>query len=194
MAIDERASAVLDRLYADDERQRQQGLPTEQRTRNLTPASGQFLKILARAMGATRALEIGSSNGVSTIWLAMAMRETGGTVIGTEVIPERAAQANDNLAAAGLSQYATVLSGDAANVIDTVTGPIDLVFLDAEKEDYSAHFERVFPLLRIGGTVIADNVISHDCTEYQEMVRSRSDCETLTIPLDRGLELTVRVR
>ena len=85
--MDERVLTVLDRLYADDARQRSEGLPVEQRTRNLTRASGEFLKMLAKAMRATRVLEIGSSNGVSTIWFAMAMREPGGRVIGSERQP-----------------------------------------------------------------------------------------------------------
>jgi predicted O-methyltransferase YrrM len=192
--IDERIQSVLDRLYADDDRQRKEGLPAEQRTRNLVASSGRLLMLLARAMNAQTVLEIGSSNAVSTIWFAAAMRETGGRVIGSEIIPERAAEANANLAEAGLDRYATVFAGDAATIGGRVDGEVDLIFIDAEKDDYVAHFERTFPLLRVGGVVIADNVESHDISAYQRLVASRPDCESTTLKLDRGLEMTVKSR
>ncbi len=192
--MDERVLTVLDRLYADDARQRSEGLPVEQRTRNLTRASGEFLKMLAKAMRATRVLEIGSSNGVSTIWFAMAMRETGGRVIGTEILPARAAQANANLEAAGLAEFAQVLSGDAHEIVGGLGDSVDIAFIDAEKEDYIDHFMSVLPLVHPGGMIIADNVTSHDISAYQKMVRARPECETLTLPLERGLELTIRSR
>jgi predicted O-methyltransferase YrrM len=192
--IDERAQVVLDRLYADDDRQRREELPVEQRTRNLTAGSGRFLMLLARSMGATNVIEIGSSKAVSTIWLAAAMRETGGRVTGSEIIAERAAEANANISEAGLDAFATVVAEDAAALPSHIDGVVDLVFIDAEKDDYVAHFERTFPLLRIGGVVIADNVDSHDISDYQRMVESREDCETTTLHFDRGLEMTVRTR
>lgn len=194
LVIDPQAQAVLDRLYADDDRQRNEGLPVEQRTRNLVASSGQFLMLLARSMVATRIVEIGSSNAVSTIWLAAAMRETGGHVTGSEIIPERAAQANANLAEAGLAEFATVIPGDAAWIAEHVEDGVDLVFIDAEKEDYVAHFERIFPLVRVGGVIIADNVTSHDISGYQAMVAKRMDCETVTLTFDRGLEMTLKTR
>ena len=192
--IDDHVRAVLDRLYADDEQQRNANLPTSQRTRNLTPDSGRFLMMLAASSNARRVVEIGSSNGVSTIWLAAAMRASAGLVIGTELIPERAAQANANLAEAGLQTFARVLAGAAGELANELKGPFDLAFIDAEKDDYIAHFELVWPLMRPRGIVVADNVISHDVLAYQEMLRAREDCATLTLPLDRGLELTLRLR
>jgi predicted O-methyltransferase YrrM len=192
--IDDHVRAVLDRLYADDEQQRNANLPTSQRTRNLTPDSGRFLMMLAASSNARRVVEIGSSNGVSTIWLAAAMRATGGLAIGTELIPERAAEANANLAEAGLQTFARVLAGAAGELANELKGPFDLAFIDAEKDDYIAHFELVWPLMRPRGIVVADNVISHDVLAYQEMLRAREDCATLTLPLDRGLELTLRLR
>jgi caffeoyl-CoA O-methyltransferase len=192
--IDDRVRTVLDRLYAGDERQRNANLPSSQRTRNLTPDSGRFLMMLAAGANARRVVEIGSSNGVSTIWLGAAMRVTGGMVTGTELIPERAAEANANLAEAGLQEFARVLADAAGKVAYQLEGPFDLAFIDAEKDDYIDHFELVWPLIRPLGIVVADNVISHDVSAYQAMLRAREDCETLTLPLDRGLELTVRLQ
>lgn len=192
--MDDRVLTVLDRLYADDERQRDAGLPVDQRTRNLTRASGEYLKMLAKAMRATRVLEIGSSNGVSTIWFALAMRETGGQVVGTEILPARADEANANLEAAGLAEFANVFAGDARDLLGGLGDSIDIAFIDAEKDDYISHFFSVFPLVHPGGMIVADNVISHDLALYQAMVREHPDCETLTLPLERGLEMTLRVR
>ena len=190
--IDERIGAVLERLYADDAAQRAAGLPSSQRTRNVERETGRWLALLVRATNAREVLEIGSSNGVSTIWLAAAARQNGGRVTGTENLPERAAEANRNLANAELDAVARVVAGDARATVDSLPGPFDLVFIDAEKDDYVDHFETVAGRVRPGGLILADNVISHDLSAYQAMLRSRSDVETMTIPIDRGVEFTVK--
>jgi caffeoyl-CoA O-methyltransferase len=190
---DSRVAAVLERLYRDDERQREAGLPSCRRTRNVSVETGRLLWLLARSMNARAVLEIGSSNGVSTIWLALAMRDTGGTVTGTEVIPARAEEANANLRLSGLDNHGRVVEGDARETMRTINGRVDLVFIDAEKDDYVDHFEASFPLLRVGGIVLADNVVSHDLSRYQAMLRDRDDVATITLPLERGVELTSRL-
>jgi predicted O-methyltransferase YrrM len=190
--IDERIDAVLVRLYAEDATQRAAGLPSSQRTRNVERETGRWLALLVHATKARQLLEIGSSNGVSTIWLAAAARQNGGWVTGTEILPERAAEANRNLANAELDAVARVVAGDARATVDSLPGPFDLVFIDAEKDDYVDHFETVAGRVRPGGLILADNVISHDLSAYQAMLRSRSDVETVTIPIDRGVEFTLK--
>lgn len=190
--IDERAAAVLDRLYAEDAAQRAAGLPSAQRTRNVDRETGRWLNLLARATGARRLVEIGSSNAVSTIWLALAARENGGSITGTEILPERAAEANQNLAEAGLQAVAEVVAGDARATVAALVGPLDFVFIDAEKEDYSEHFLSVVDRVRPRGLILADNVTSHDLSAYQAMLRAREDVETVTIPIARGIEFTVK--
>jgi predicted O-methyltransferase YrrM len=190
--LDARATAVLDRLYAEDAAQRAAGLPSSQRTRNVDRETGEWLNLLIRATGAQRILEIGSSNAVSTILLADAARANGGRVTGTELIPERAAAANRNLAEAGLADVATVLAGNAQDTIADLDGPFDLVFIDAEKDDYPAHLLAIVDRVRPGGLILADNVVSHDVSAYQNLVRERDDLETVTIPLNRGIEFTLK--
>jgi caffeoyl-CoA O-methyltransferase len=190
--IDERVAAVLERLYADDAAQRAAGLPSSQRTRNVERTTGHWLALLVQATNAREVLEIGSSNGVSTIWLALAARQNGGRVTGTEILPDRAAEANRNLAEAGLDAVARVVTGAARTTVASLPGPFDLVFIDAEKDDYVDHFEAVARCVRPGGLILADNVISHDLSAYQAMLRSRCDVETVTIPIDRGVEFTVK--
>ncbi len=190
--LDAQATAVLDRLFAEDAAQRAAGLPSAQRTRNLDRESGEWLNLLIRATGAKNILEIGSSNAVSTILLADAARANGGRVTGTEIIPERAAEANRNLAEAGLADVATVIAGNAQETTAGLEGPFDLVFIDAEKDDYSAHLLAIVDRVRPGGLILADNVVSHDVSAYQNLVREREDLETVTIPLNRGIEFTLK--
>ena len=192
--MDAKIESVLHRLYLDDDRQRREGHPVSDRTRNLTRVSGEYLSIFSRAMNAKRVVEIGSSNGVSTIWFAAAVRATGGFVTGTEILVERAAVANANLAEADLSEFGRVLPGDAQQALASIEPGIDIAFVDAEKEDYVAHFEVVWSKVRVGGVVIADNVTSHDLSDYQAMVRRREDCDTVTATIERGLEITIKTR
>jgi caffeoyl-CoA O-methyltransferase len=189
---DDRVNAVLARLYEDDAYQRKAGLPSSARTRNVTVETGRFLSLVARLMNAKSVLEVGSSNGVSTIWLAYAMRSTGGFVTGSEILPERAAAANANLAAAGLADFGEVVAGDARDVIAGRAGMFDLVFIDAEKDDYVDHFNAAFPRVRSGGLILADNVTSHDLSAYLSVLRSRDDVETVTLPIERGIEFTCK--
>ena len=166
--LDSRATAVLDRLYAEDTAQRAAGLPSSQRTRNVDRETGEWLNLLIRATGARNILEIGSSNAVSTIQLADAARANGGRVTGTEIIPQRAAEANRNLVEAGLADVATVIAGNAQETTAGLEGPFDLVFIDAEKNDYSAHLLDIIDRVRPGGLILADNVISHDVSALPE--------------------------
>ena len=190
--LDAQSRVVLDRLYAEDAAQRAAGLPSSQRTRNVDRETGEWLNLLIRATGAKNILEIGSSNAVSTILLADAARANGGRVTGTEIIPERAAEANRNLAEAGLADVATVIAGNAQDTTEGLQGPFDLVFIDAEKDDYSAHLLAIIDRVRPGGLILADNVVSHDVSAYQRLVRERDDLETVTIPLNRGIEFTLK--
>jgi predicted O-methyltransferase YrrM len=184
-------ATLLERLYADDAAQRAAGLPSSRRTRNVERETGEWLRLLALATSARAIVEIGSSNGVSTLWLASAAKETGGMVTGTELLPERAAAANANLAAAGLSEAGRVIAGDARTTLATLRGPFDLVFIDAEKDDYIGHFDAIIGKMRPRGLVLADNVISHDLSAYQTMLRTRADIETVTVPIGRGVEFSV---
>jgi predicted O-methyltransferase YrrM len=184
---------TLAELYESDAAQRAAGLPSSQRTRNLDRQSGRFLRLLAIGMRAEAVLEIGSSNGVSTIWLASAMGETGGMVTGTELLAERAAQANANLARAGLADFGRVIAGEARETVRGLVGPFDLVFIDAEKDDYVEHARAVLPLVRRGGLIVADNVISHDLAIYQAFLRAQPGLEHVTLPLERGLEIAAKL-
>jgi predicted O-methyltransferase YrrM len=114
--------------------------------------------VLATAVGATKILEIGTAIGYSGIWLAGAL-PAGGMLLTMETEPERARQARDNFARAGLSDRATVIVGDAGLTIAKVSGPFDLIFQDGDKRQYAPMLERLVALLRPGGLLVTDNVL-----------------------------------
>jgi len=182
---------IIDRLQAEDDAQRQAGLPVSQRTRNVTRETGAFLWQAVVAHRPAAILEIGSSNGLSTMILASAAARIGGIVLGTELIPERVAQNNRQLASAGLDSVARVIAEDHRESADVHARRWDFVFIDAEKDDYLPHLQAITPYLTPGAVVLADNVISHDCHVYQDYLRTSPLFSTFTIPLDRGVEYSV---
>jgi predicted O-methyltransferase YrrM len=182
--LDDLAAFGLDNDARETERAR--------RMLNITPETGRFLAILVRAAGARRLLEIGASNGYSTIWLAWAAQDTGGRVTTIERAPDKIAMARSNLARAGLADRVTVCEGDAHDVLRAQTGLFDFVFLDADRPSYLAYLPRLLSLLKPSGLLVTDNVVSHahELEEFLARVRSDPSLETVTVPLGHGLELT----
>jgi predicted O-methyltransferase YrrM len=134
---------------------------TERGMMNVAPAEGEYLAGLVRELNARQVLEIGTSNGYSGIWLAMALRETGGKLITLEVDSQRHALAQSNFQATGLADVIDSRLADALIEIQTLPGPFDLVFIDALKPDYIRYFKAVLPKVRSGGVIAAHNVDSH---------------------------------
>jgi predicted O-methyltransferase YrrM len=128
------------------------GLPAIQ----VSPAQGQFLFLLARAIGARRILEIGTLGGYSTICLA---RGGGGSVITLELSAEHAAVAKDNIARAGCGDRVEIRVGPAIETLRTLSGAFDLIFIDADKETYPEYLSASLALSRSGTVIIADNVV-----------------------------------
>ena len=191
--LDDGVLAVLARLEDEDRAEREAGLPPERRSRQVTPATGRFLFALAACQAGVEVLEIGGSRGYSSIWLAAGARVLGGRVVSLEQDPERAAAWRANVADAGLEEWADVVEGDAHETLRGIEDVFDVVFLDAEKDDYEVLFALVRPLLEPGGLVVADNVLSHAETlaPYSAARQADPALSSVTVPLDRGLELTV---
>jgi caffeoyl-CoA O-methyltransferase len=191
--LDERVRAVLARLEAEDEEERRQGLPPELRSRAVAPATGRFLFSLVAPQTGCEVLELGGSRGYSSIWLGAGVRYLGGRVASIERNPDSAARWRENVAAAGLEDWAELIEGDALDVLHELEDVFDVVFIDAEKTDYERLFAHARQRVEPGGLVVADNVLSHkDVLEAYS--RARQDDPTLvstTVPLDRGLELSV---
>jgi predicted O-methyltransferase YrrM len=132
------------------------------RLRNLEPETGAVLTVLVRALGARDVLELGTSNGVSTLYLAAALAATGGRLVSVELEPDRTAMARANLERAGLDHVVELRTGDAADVLRaSPAGAWDVVFLDAERPQYPGYWPDLVRTLRPGGLIAADNAISH---------------------------------
>lgn len=151
---------------------------------NVPREDGQFLHDLITERGYTRALEIGTSNGYSAAWMALALHKTGGTLITLEVDERRAALAADNFRRLGLDDIIELRRGDALKLIPGIPDHFDLVFIDAWKPDYVRYFEMVYPKVRPGGAIIGHNVLSHR-TELADFVRLVSEHPQLQTTIDR---------
>lgn len=191
--LDERVLSTLARLEEEDRLERAEGLPASERSRQVAPTTGRFLFALAAAQPGIAVLEIGGSRGYSSIWLAAGARVLGGSVTSLEHDPVKCAAWRRNVVEAGLGEWAELVEGDARETLGAMQDVFDLVFLDAEKDDYEELFGLAWPSLEPGALVVADNVLSHAETlgAYSAARQADPGLSSVTIPLDRGLELTV---
>lgn len=190
--LDERVLRVLRRLEAEDADERERGLPVAGRSRAVAPTTGAFLYALCAPQTDCEVLEIGGSRGYSTIWLAAAVRILGGRVLSLEQDPAKVVAWRRNVEEAGLADWAELVPGDARETLPAIDDVFDVVFLDAEKDDYERLFALARPKLEPGALVVADNVLSHVETlgDYSAARQAAPDLVSVTVPLDRGLELS----
>ena len=190
--LDGRVRSVLDRLEQEDAAERAEGVPRDQRSRQVARTTGQFLFSLVAPQTDCEVLEIGGSRGYSTIWLAAGVRHLGGRVFSLEADPVKCEAWRRNVAEAGLSDSAELVEGDAFQTLAQIDDVFDVVFLDAEKDDYEQLFGLARTNLEPGAVVIADNVLSHAETlgAYSQARQADPTLESVTVPLDRGLEIS----
>jgi predicted O-methyltransferase YrrM len=194
--LDERVTAVLRRLEREDADERAAGVARELRARSVAPTTGRFLFSLVAPQTDCEVLEIGGSRGYSSLWLAAGVRYLGGRLVSLEADPAKCEAWRRNIADAGLEQWAELIEGDARETLPAIDDVFDVVFLDAEKEDYEDLFGLARTKLEPAAVVVADNVLSHEDT-LGAYSRARQEDPTLlsvTLPLDRGLELTAVLR
>jgi predicted O-methyltransferase YrrM len=194
--LDDRVRAVLARLEEEDRRERREGVARELRARQVAHTTGQFLFALVAPQIDCEVLEIGGSRGYSTIWLAAGVRYLGGRVLSLEHDPLKCEAWRRNIADAGLEEWAELIEGDAFETLPTIDDVFDVVFLDAEKDDYERLFGFARGKVEPGAVFVADNVLSHADTlgVYSRARQEDPTLESVTIPLDRGLELSVALR
>jgi predicted O-methyltransferase YrrM len=191
--LDEKVRAVLARLEAEDAREREEGVARELRARQVARTTGQFLFALVAPQWDCEVLEIGGSRGYSSIWLAAGVRHLGGRVLSLEADPAKVEAWRRNVAEAGLEETAELVEGDAFQALPAIQDVFDMVFIDAEKDDYERLFQLARDKVEPGALFVADNVLSHAETlaAYSEARQADPTLESVTIPLDRGLELSV---
>jgi len=190
--LDDRVLAVMRRLEEEDRLEREQGLPSSQRARAVAPTTGRFLFGLVAHHPGCEVLEIGGSRGYSTLWLAAGVRYLGGRVVSLENDPVKCEARRANVAEAGLEEWVELVDGDALEAIPTLSESFDVVFVDAEKDDYERLFQLAREKVEPGAVFVADNVLSHEETlgAYSQARQADPTLVSVTVPLDRGLELT----
>lgn len=182
----------------------------EQELPIVDPATGALLHALTRAIGAKRALEIGTAIGYSALWIATAL-DPGGMLITLEREESRGAEARRHFEAAGVSEKVSVMMGDASRYLHKVAGPFDLIFQDSDKLQYEAMLPRLLDLLRPGGILVTDNVLwngevvpgfvarptrdaesTQAIAAYNRRLAAEPRAFTTILPVGDGVALTVK--
>ena len=166
----------------------------DDRLRNLEPETAALIAVLVRSGGRKRLLEIGTSNGYSTIWLAWAAGASGGHVTSVEMDRGRQGMADENLGRAGLRDLVDLKLGDATEVVGGLPGPFDLVFFDADRVSAPAQLDLLFPKLAPDVMILVDNVLSHpeEVAGYLEALEGLPGFDRLVVPVGKGLSIAYR--
>lgn len=162
---------------------------------NITRDTGELLSVLVQATSARRVLEIGTSNGYSTLWLASAARVTGGAVTTVEISDYKVGLARQNFSRSGLASSITLVQDDAGRVLEGADdASFDLVFLDAERPEYPGWWPHLKRVLRPGGLLVVDNATSHpeQMAPFMALVKVDVDFTTSLVPVGNGEFLAVK--
>ncbi len=177
---DRERTALLDQMY--DFGQQHGGMW------NVSPETGRFFHFMLQAMVARRVLEIGTSNGYSTLWLVDALEKTGGWLTTLEQDEKKVEMATENLEKADLKDRVEIIHGDARETIEDLDKRFDFIFIDADKESYVHYLTHALRLVRPGGVIVADNVESHasELGEFLAMIEKDPWLEDVRLPFGGG--------
>ncbi|MDR3622972.1 MAG: class I SAM-dependent methyltransferase [Paludisphaera borealis] len=167
-----------------------------ERYANVSTADGRLLRQLAESLGAKRIVELGTSTGESGLWFSMALRKTGGKLYTHDLDPGRIAVARKNFKTAGVEDLVIITEGDAHQTAPRNKDPIDILFIDAEKEGYDAYLKELLPYVRPGGLIIAHNMKRPAPNpRYVEAITTRPDLDSSFVLMDgAGLGITLKKR
>jgi predicted O-methyltransferase YrrM len=158
---------------------------------NVPPEDGRLIRLLTEAVAAKNVVEVGTSNGYSAIWFALALRNTGGKLTTFEINARRASLARENFKRAGVDGLITLIEGDAHNEVAKIKEPIDILFLDADKEGYIDYLNKLLPLVKPGGLILAHNITPGQADpKYVEAITSNPDLESVL--LNGGMAVTLK--
>ena len=193
--MDDQLTELLAELYSSGREFDEGKADRLQRLRNVEPDTAALLALLVRATGARRVLELGTSNGYSTLWLAAAARSAGGVVVSVDTDAERSAMAARNLQRGGLRDLVELRVEDAALTLrSSADGVWDMVFLDAERSAYLGYWHDLVRSLRPAGLLAVDNVLSHasELVQFRASVQADARVSEAMAPTGAGLLLVVR--
>lgn len=153
-----------------------------ERFRNVSPTDGRLLRMFAEATNAQRVVEIGTSTGESGLWFAIALQTTGGKLYTHELDPARAQTARKNFEKAGVAKIVTIIEGNAHETVSRHSEPIDIVFLDADKDGYVDYLNKLLPLVKPGGLIIAHNMNTRQAdARFVKAITEDANLETLIL-------------
>ena len=193
--MDARLASLLDDLHRHGVEHDAGKADRLERLRNLEPETAALLALLVRATGARRVLELGTSNGYSTVWLADAVAANSGSLTSVELDPERTTQAAQNLEQAGLRSVVDLRIQDAADTLrQSDDDEWDMIFLDAERPAYADYWPDLVRTLRPRGVLAVDNVLSHadEVAEFRALVNADERVSEALSPSGAGALLVVR--
>ncbi len=163
---------------------------------NIPPETGEFFHILVLISKAKNILEVGTSNGYSTIWLGEAAKQNKGKVTTIEISEHKVKMAAENFKRAKIGKIIKILQGDALQEIPKLKGGFDFLFLDAIKEDYINYFKLVYPKLTKNAIIVADNAIMFEkyMKVYLDYVRHNENLRSVLVPIGSGVEFSLKLR
>jgi predicted O-methyltransferase YrrM len=193
--VDELVRGTIDALVADAERHDAAKTDRLDRWRVLEPDAGRLLWFLTHTAGARSIVEIGTSRGVSTLWLADAARSTGGRVLSLDTDAAAQEHARHSVTEAGLGEYVQFRVADGGAALAELTdGAADLLFLDAERTEYPAWWPHPVRVLRTGGVLVVDNALSHpaEIAPLRELIEAEPGLASTTIGVGKGELVALR--
>jgi len=166
---------------------------------NVPIEDGRLLRLLTEAVGAKHVVEIGTSNGYSGIWFCLALCKTGGKLTTYEIDARRASLARENFKRAGVDKLVTLIEGDAHEEVTKLKDPVDVVFIDADKEGYLDYLNKLLPLMRPGGLILAHNISMRGgrgsgIQDYVKAITTNPDLETIFYGQGGGISVTLKKR
>jgi caffeoyl-CoA O-methyltransferase len=205
--VDKKIDQILKKLEKQEifERENPTKIQQSEKMLAITRNIGLFYNILLRSINAKKILEIGTSTGYSTLWFADALKEKkGANIITIDQNDKKILRAKKNFEEARVSDLIEVRHGDAVEILSKIQNEFnskevfDFVFIDADKERYIQYFDMIFPVLKVGGLVGADNILwpekfSDYIKPYLEHIRKNPKFQTVTIPIDNGEELSLKI-
>ncbi|MBN1806516.1 MAG: O-methyltransferase [Sedimentisphaerales bacterium] len=162
---------------------------------NITPEEGKFLRILTATANAKHIVEIGTSNGFSTIWFCLALQTTGGKITTHEIDPYRISVARENFKKAGVSHLIGIVPGDAHKTVTRLKEPVDILYIDADKAGYYDYLTKLLPLIRPGGLILAHNTTdkASQMQDFLKAITENPDLETIFLyKQSGGLSVTLK--
>jgi predicted O-methyltransferase YrrM len=162
---------------------------------NITPEEGRLLRILTETARSKHVVEIGTSNGYSTIWFCLALQATGGKITTHEIDPYRISVARDNFKKAGINHLVTIVAGDAHKTVTRIKEPIDILYIDADKSGYLDYLTKLLPLIRPGGLILAHNTTDNasEMQDFLKAITENPDLETIFLfKKPSGLSVTLK--